>query len=415
MNEPYDGKSTNPDVPGVSGENTGGGNGIIGTGALNGTVGKTSNPGASGVFGLNTGGGFGVAGDSTTGTGVLGRSVSGRGVLGTSNSSTAVAGESQSGTGVYGTSASGTGVHGSSNRTGIYGQSDSGTGVQGRSGKELLIAVIVQPGSTPPETRYGVSGYSADGPAGVHGTGSLNGVFGETSNPIASGVLGVNTSTGYGVAGSSDKGTGVLGESQTGIGVNGKSTEADGVFGTAQAEGRSGVVGIHTGNGNGVFGRAGDGGFAGWFDGNVTVTGDIVLTNGADCAEDFDISGAAKIEPGTVMVIDQEGALRQSERAYDKRVAGVISGAGGYRPAIILDKQQPQDNRMPIALVGKTYCKVDAQYSSIEVGDLLTTSSTPGHAMKAADPLKAFGSVIGKALRPLERGQGLIPILIALQ
>ena len=51
----------------------------------------------------------------------------------------------------------------------------------------------------------------------------------------------------------------------------------------------------------------------------------------------------------------------------------------------------------------------------IEVGDLLTTSATPGHAMKATDPLKAFGAVIGKALRPLDSGQGLIPVLIALQ
>ena len=45
---------------------------------------------------------------------------------------------------------------------------------------------------------------------------------------------------------------------------------------------------------------------------------------------------------------------------------------------------------MPIALIGKVYCKVDANYSSIEIGDLLTTSDTPGYAMKAADPLKAF-------------------------
>jgi hypothetical protein len=66
-------------------------------------------------------------------------------------------------------------------------------------------------------------------------------------------------------------------------------------------------------------------------------------------------------------------------------------------------------------MMGKVYCKADAQYSSIEVGDLLTTSPTPGHAMKASDPLKSFGSVIGKALRPLTAGQGLIPILIALQ
>ncbi len=65
--------------------------------------------------------------------------------------------------------------------------------------------------------------------------------------------------------------------------------------------------------------------------------------------------------------------------------------------------------------MGRVYCKADAQHSPIAVGDLLTTSSTRGHAMKAEDPLKAFGSVIGKALRPLQGGQALIPILIALQ
>jgi hypothetical protein len=58
---------------------------------------------------------------------------------------------------------------------------------------------------------------------------------------------------------------------------------------------------------------------------------------------------------------------------------------------------------------------VDAQYSAVETGDLLTTSPTPGHAMKAHDQAKAFGAVIGKALRPLAAGQSLIPILIALQ
>jgi hypothetical protein len=68
-----------------------------------------------------------------------------------------------------------------------------------------------------------------------------------------------------------------------------------------------------------------------------------------------------------------------------------------------------------LALVGKVYCKADAQYSPIEVGDLLTTSSTSGHAMKAQDPMRAFGCVIGKALETLKEGQGLIPILIALQ
>ncbi len=138
------------------------------------------------------------------------------------------------------------------------------------------------------------------------------------------------------------------------------------------------------------------------------------MTNG-DCAEDFDVSGVAKLEPGTVMVLGNEGALSESQQAYDKRVAGVISGAGNYKPGIVLDKQQTSRNRQPIALMGKVFCKVDAQFGAIEVGDLLTTSPTPGHAMKTSDPLKAFGAVIGKALRQWTSGQGLIPILIALQ
>jgi hypothetical protein len=145
-------------------------------------------------------------------------------------------------------------------------------------------------------------------------------------------------------------------------------------------------------------------------DGN---SGDIVLNN-ADCAEDFDISNSTEIEPGTVMVIDQEGKLKECDLPYDKRVAGVISGAENYKPGLVLDKRKSIENRKSISLMGKVFCKVDAQSGPIDVGDLLTTSYTRGHAMKA-DPTKAFGSVIGKALRSLSSGRDLIPILIALQ
>jgi hypothetical protein len=159
---------------------------------------------------------------------------------------------------------------------------------------------------------------------------------------------------------------------------------------------------------------------AGRFDGNVVINGgNLTMQNGgdvilADFAEDFR-SLESGIEPGTVMVIDDAAALRPCDVPYDKRVAGVVSGAGNFRPAIILGNQVSEDKTVSIALMGKVYCKVDAQRSPIAVGDLLTTSATPGHAMKAVDPLEAFGSAIGKALRPLRDGQGLIPILVALQ
>ena len=146
-------------------------------------------------------------------------------------------------------------------------------------------------------------------------------------------------------------------------------------------------------------------------DGNA---GDVILQNG-DCAEDFEIVPAAEAEPGSVMTLNDSGQLELGTRPYDRRAAGVVSGAGEFKPGLILGRRAGWSERLPIALVGRVYCKVDANYEPIEVGDLLTTSATPGHAMKATDVARSFGAVIGKALRPLRDGTGLIPILIALQ
>jgi hypothetical protein len=100
-----------------------------------------------------------------------------------------------------------------------------------------------------------------------------------------------------------------------------------------------------------VLGRLFGPGLAGRFEGDVVVTGHIncgptskitcfdVNLTGGDCAEDFDIANAELIEPGTVMVLGEGGILEPSQFAYDKRVAGVISGAGNYKPGIVLDKQ----------------------------------------------------------------------------
>ena len=148
--------------------------------------------------------------------------------------------------------------------------------------------------------------------------------------------------------------------------------------------------------------------------GDITVCGDILLT-GADCAGHFDAADSLLPDAGTVVVIDESGRMRESNTAYDKKVAGIVSGAGEYRHALVLDKRPSDKGRIPVALVGKVYCKVDAQYSPIEVGDLLTTSPTAGHAMKALNARQAFGAIISKALRAFQGHQGLIPILVALQ
>ena len=142
--------------------------------------------------------------------------------------------------------------------------------------------------------------------------------------------------------------------------------------------------------------------------------GDIILSN-ADCAEDFDVEDPAGSEPGTVMVMCNEARLRVSTEEYDRRVAGVVSGAGDERAGIVLGRRSAGAGRVPIALIGRVLCKVDADESAIEVGDLLTTARMQGHAMKAADAARAFGAVVGKALGRLDSGQGLIPVLVSLQ
>jgi len=142
--------------------------------------------------------------------------------------------------------------------------------------------------------------------------------------------------------------------------------------------------------------------------------GDIVLQNG-DCAEHFVVADPTGISPGTVVVLDEEGRVRQSTKPYDHKVVGVISGAGGLKPGIVLDHNPAEQNTQTVALVGKAYCKVDATRAAVAVGDLLTSAFTPGHAMKANDSAKAFGAILGKALRPLAAGMELIPVLVALQ
>lgn len=145
-----------------------------------------------------------------------------------------------------------------------------------------------------------------------------------------------------------------------------------------------------------------------------SVAGDIVFAN-ADCAEEFEVVDFDAATPGTVMVLDDAGRLCRCTQAYDSKVAGIVSGAGHLKPGIVLGRDSVAGRSRPIALAGRVNCRVDAEYSPVRVGDLLTTSSTPGHAMKVLDERQAFGAVIGKALASLDTGCGLLPILVALQ
>jgi len=108
-------------------------------------------------------------------------------------------------------------------------------------------------------------------------------------------------------------------------------------------------------------------------------------------------------------VADPKGTvkLQKSRVAYEKSVIGIASS----NPAIIFDdnENQPAEEfikgtKPPVALAGRVPCKVTNENGPIEVGDLLTSSSIPGHAMKATDREKSFGAIMGKALEPFTQG-----------
>ena len=160
-------------------------------------------------------------------------------------------------------------------------------------------------------------------------------------------------------------------------------------------------------------------------DTGVTSVRVLQITGGADFAENFDVSSepmdnnaAAQVEAGMVVSIDplNPGKLALSAKAYDRRVAGIISGAGGVKPGMTMSQEGTLANgKQPVALSGRVYCWVDASQGAIEPGDLLTTSATAGHAMKVDDPAKAQGAILGKAMTGLKDGKGLVLVLVTLQ
>ncbi len=149
----------------------------------------------------------------------------------------------------------------------------------------------------------------------------------------------------------------------------------------------------------------------------TTTTRVLEITGGSDVAEPFPMSDSETLVPGTVVVIDRErpGHLAMSRHAYDRRVAGVISGAGGVRPGLTLAQVGVLEGDQHVAIGGRVYALADAAAGPIEPGDPLTTSETPGHVMRAVDPSRSSGAIVGKAMSALSSGQGLVLVLISLQ
>jgi hypothetical protein len=142
----------------------------------------------------------------------------------------------------------------------------------------------------------------------------------------------------------------------------------------------------------------------------------LEITGGCDLAEPFPMK-EEDIDKGSVVVIDEEhpGRLKMSTRAYDTQVAGIVSGANGINPGISLKQEGALDHGQNVALSGRVYVKADASRGAIKPGDLLTTSDTPGHAMKVGDHTKSQGAILGKAMSALKEGTGLVLVLVTLQ
>jgi hypothetical protein len=355
--------------------------------------------GTGGIFrALNNGQGAALVGlaNSSTGVtyGVLGNAFSpdGFAVLGyTEGGATGVRGMSAAGgPGVWGSSASGAGV---------VGESTSFEGVRGVAHDVNHGAVVgIHDGGG-----FGVYGNSPTG-AGVVGTStSWVGVYGESTSQS-------------GVWGKSANASGVVGSSTGYFGVYGESTNFEGVRGVAHNKDHGGVVGVNDAAGGiAVYGVAPNGGYAAWFNGR-TKTNVVEITGGSDLAELFNVS-ENKADSGTLMIIDaaNPGHLTISTRAYDTKVAGIVSGAGGVNPGLTLHQEGVMEGDTEVAIAGRVYVKATAVNGAIEPGDLLTTSDRPGYAMKATDRDRAHGAIIGKAMTGLKDDTGLVLVLVNLQ
>ena len=278
----------------------------------------------------------------------------------------------------------------------VYGYSSpTGTGVRG----EAIAGAGVWGSSVDWVGAYGYSAKSI-------------GVMGESPN--GGGVFGKSTKW-RGVTGESVDEHGVYGTSTNGAGVAGVSQNWAGVRGVSNSPTNGAVSAQNNGSGPGIYATS-QSGPAAVFAG-TTRTEVLQITGGSDLAERFQVSDGATAEPGTVMVIDPDnpGHLMISTAAYDRKVAGVISGAGDVATGLVLHQEGVLEGDAVVAIGGRVYVKAEAISGPIMPGDLLTTSDMAGYAMAVTDFDQAHGAIIGKAMTALDSGTGLVLVLVNLQ
>jgi hypothetical protein len=154
--------------------------------------------------------------------------------------------------------------------------------------------------------------------------------------------------------------------------------------------------------------------------GNIVATGSITGATvlGAvyqDMAEW--VPASSDMAPGTVVVLNRgrSNEVMPSSHGYDTAVAGVVSAA----PGIILGTAAATKEQ--VATTGRVRVHVDARRAPIHVGDLLVTSDVAGTAMRS-EPMNINGrqfhqpgTILGKALEPLEDGIGEVLVLLSMQ
>ena len=350
----------------------------------------------------------------------------------------AVYATSTNGTGVWAESARGIGIramHTAVTGTGTNAAVYAYTNSQDAYANAIMGEVNTTSGGGYSAAVRGLHEGTGNGGIGVWGShaGAGWGVYGTSVSGI--GTYGLSTSY-FGVLGASTSSQGVRGTSSTGIGVyalsNGVGVGAPALY----------AYNTHTGaepNGVAIYARNASADAA--IVAQNTSTGDTIRTlnaagtsvvfavrnngrvrtsaveiyGGGDLAEKFEATGVA--EPGTLMVIDENnpGQLKPSCDPYDTKVAGIVSGAGGVNPGMTLHQQGVLEGDTLVAIAGRVYVKAEANSAPIKPGDLLTSSSLPGHVMKAVDRDLAQGAIIGKAMTGLDTGTGLVLVLVNLQ
>ena len=130
------------------------------------------------------------------------------------------------------------------------------------------------------------------------------------------------------------------------------------------------------------------------------ITGTFKATY-ADLAEFYE--GDQDYEPGTVLVFGGDKEVTTTTQINDTRSAGVVT----TNPAYVMNRDQT-GIAVCIALAGRVPVKVVGR---VKKGDMLTTSATPGYAVRASTP--TLGAIIGKALEDKDYGEaGVIQVAV---